>query len=39
MSALKIIGPYVYCPQALLMPTLRLAPHSTSKAFCAAIMI
>jgi hypothetical protein len=39
MSALKIIGPYVYCPRALLMPTPRLAPHSTSKAFCVAIMI
>jgi len=39
MSTLKIIGPYVCCPQALLMPTPRLAPRSMSKAFCAAIMI
>jgi len=35
----KIIGPYVYGPQALLTRTPRLAPHSTSKAFCAATMI
>jgi hypothetical protein len=28
MRSLKIIGPYVCCPQALLMPTPRLAPHS-----------
>jgi hypothetical protein len=33
MSALKIIGLYVCCPRALLMPTPRLAPRSTSKAF------
>jgi hypothetical protein len=39
MSALKIIGPYVCCRLALLMPTPRLAPRSMSKAFCAAIMI
>ena len=39
MSALKITGPYVYCPQALLMRTPRLAPHSMSKAFCAETMI
>ena len=30
---------YVCCPQALLMPTPRLAPHSMSKAFCVAITI
>ena len=39
MSTVRIIGPYVCCPQGLLMPTPRLAPHSMSKAFCAAIMI
>jgi hypothetical protein len=39
MRALKIIGLYVCCPRALLMPTPRLALHSTSKAYCAAIMI
>jgi hypothetical protein len=39
MSTLKMIGPYVCCPQALLMPTPLLAPHSMSKAFCAAITI
>ena len=30
---------YVCCPRALPMPTPQLAPHSTSKAFCAATMI
>jgi len=35
---LRIIGPYVCCPQALL-PTPRLASHSMSKAFCVAITI
>ena len=30
---------YVCCPQALLMPTPLLAPHSMSKAFCVAITI
>lgn len=30
---------HVCCPQALLMPTPRLAPHSMSKAFCAVITI
>jgi hypothetical protein len=39
MSVLRVIGPYVCCPRALLMPTPRLAPHSMSKAFCAAITI
>ena len=39
MSALRIIGPYVCCLRARLMPTPRLAPHSMSKAFCAAITI
>ncbi len=35
MSTLKITGPYVCCPQALRMPTPRLAPRSMSKAFYA----
>ncbi len=35
----ELIGPYVCRPRALLMPTPRPAPHSTSKPFCAAIMI
>jgi hypothetical protein len=39
MSTLKITGPYVCCPQALLMPRPRLAPHYMSKAFCVAITI
>jgi hypothetical protein len=39
MNALKIIGPYVWCPLAQLMPTPRLAPRFMSKAFRAAIMI
>jgi hypothetical protein len=39
ISKLRIIGPYVWCPLALLMPTPRLAPRSMSKASCAAIMI
>jgi hypothetical protein len=39
MIGLNTIGPYVCCPRVLRMPTPRLAPHSTSKAFCAAIII
>jgi hypothetical protein len=39
ISKLRIIGPYVWCPPALLTPTPRLAPRSMSKASCAAIMI
>jgi hypothetical protein len=39
MSAPKIIGPYVFCPRALRMPTARLAPQCTSNLFCAANMI
>ena len=39
ISKLRIIGPYVWSPLALLMPTPRLAPRSMSKASCAAIMI
>ena len=39
ISKLRIIGPYVWRPLALLMPTPRLAPRSMSKASCAAIMI
>jgi hypothetical protein len=39
ISKLRIIGSYVWCPLALLMPTPRLAPRSMSKASCAAIMI
>ena len=39
VSTPRIIGPYVCCPLARLMPTPRLAPRSMSKAFCAAIMI
>jgi hypothetical protein len=39
ISTLTVIGPYVCCPRALLMQTPRLALHSMSKAFCAAITI
>jgi hypothetical protein len=39
MSALRIIGPYVYCPRALLMPTQRLARRSTSNTLCATTTI
>jgi len=39
MSALKIIGRCVCCPQALLMPTRPRVRHSTSKASCDATTI
>jgi hypothetical protein len=39
MSALKIIGRCVCCPQALLMPTRPPVRHSTSKASCDATTI
>ena len=34
-SALKLIGPCVCCPRALLMPTPRSVLRFTSKPFCA----
>jgi len=37
--ALRIIGRYVYCPRALLMPTQRLARRSTSNTLCATTTI